>query len=229
MSRPHLSFVIMLAVACVLLSVSPTFASGPSVDQPYPPMPPGQHTGNVTGKVLSGNTSEGLAGVYVAIVNSNNVSIVYATITSDSTGNYTFTGVNSSGGQSSYCIFASKSEFGDFRSNAFAVEPNDTIFVPAIIIDPRTQATTAPVPSPTSRPTATPTPTPSPTVTISPAPTLVAGYPTNSPPADTPRPTVAIATPVPAASQPSVTTTPGFGIALVIAGFAGAIAYKKLN
>ncbi len=228
MSRPRLSFVIMLAIACALLSVSPTFASGPSVDQPYPPMPPGQHTGNVTGKVSSGNTSDGLAGVYVAIVNANNVSITYAVTTSDSTGNYTFTGVNSSGGQPSYRIFASKSEFGDFHSNVFAVEPNDTVFVPAIIVDPRTQATTTPVPSPMSRPTATPMPTPSPIVTASPVPTGMTGYPTDSPPNGLPLPTEATATPVPAAPQ-SALPAPGFGLALIVAGFAGAIAYKKLN
>jgi hypothetical protein len=85
---------IMLATACLIFSLWPAFASVPAVNQPYPPMSPGQQPGSVSGRVTTYNVSEGLAGAGVAIVNASNASICYATDLTDPVGNYTFDGVS---------------------------------------------------------------------------------------------------------------------------------------
>ncbi len=137
----------MLATACILFSFSLAFASEPTVNQPYPPMPPGQQPGSVSGRVTACNINEGIVGAGVAIVNASNTSIAYATCVTDQTGNYTFANVNSTDGQIAYRIFVLEDGFGEGYSNAFGVEPSDTAIVPVIML-----ATSTPTPSPAQTP-----------------------------------------------------------------------------
>ena len=137
----------MLATACILFSFSLAFASEPTDNQPYPPMPPGQQPGSVSGRVTTCNINEGIVGAGVAIVNASNTSIAYATCVTDQTGNYTFANVNSTDGQIAYRIFVLEDGFGEGYSNAFGVEPSDTAIVPVIML-----ATSTPTPSPAQTP-----------------------------------------------------------------------------
>jgi hypothetical protein len=121
---------IMLATACVFFSFAPAFASEPTVNQPYPPMPPGDSPGGVTCRVVIGDPQQGVADAFVAIVNASNVSAVYATGRTDAAGNHTFEGVSSTGDISAYRVVAIVSgEYYEAYSSPFPVEPSGTAYV----------------------------------------------------------------------------------------------------
>ncbi|HEY3272780.1 MAG TPA: carboxypeptidase-like regulatory domain-containing protein [Methanocella sp.] len=130
MSRLSTGFAIMLAIACVFFSCALAFASEPTANQPYPPVPPGESSGGVTCRVVTGDPQQGAADAFVAIVNASNVSVVYATGRTDSAGNHTFEDVSSTGGISAYRVVAIVSgEYYEEYSSPFPVEPSGTAYV----------------------------------------------------------------------------------------------------
>jgi hypothetical protein len=129
MLRLSTGLTITLTAACIILNFSQAFASEPTVNQPYPPMPPGESAGGVTCQVVIGNPSQGAADAFVAIVNASNVSIVYATGQTDSAGNHTFTGVSSTDGISAYRVVAMVSGgYYEAYTSPFAMESSGTAY-----------------------------------------------------------------------------------------------------
>jgi len=153
MSRAFVLFILPVLAMAAILAFTPACAIKPSVNQTYPPMPEGALPGNVTGKLSTFNTTHGIAGAYVAIVNASNVSVAYAISMTDQAGNYSFSNVNSTGGQPGYRIFAMKDGIGEGYSNMFEVTPSETSFAAVIMIGPD-----SPTPSPTPLPTPAPYP-----------------------------------------------------------------------
>ena len=100
---------------------------------PYPPMPLGWSTGSVTGRVTTQNTSNGIGGAYVAIVNGSDNSVVYVTTTADAGGYYTITGVNSTIDDNAYQVYASLSSYGDGYSHTFGINSNATSTTSVVI------------------------------------------------------------------------------------------------
>ena len=89
----------LIAIALPVTTASyPTSFGGSGADQnQYPAMQAGWSTGSVTGRVTTQNTTVGLGGAYVSIVNASNNSQEYKNVTADSMGYYQLTGINSTG------------------------------------------------------------------------------------------------------------------------------------
>ncbi|HTX43393.1 MAG TPA: hypothetical protein VMC61_01595 [Methanocella sp.] len=137
--------------------------------------------GTVSGRVVTSlDQTKGVDGAYVALVNANNLGQEYYNTTTDASGNYRFTGVNSTystalqkgpdgtggsypRGTGAYMIYANIST-GEGYSGVFGVDTNhtnsivDTIVIYAGLPNPEDFAT--PEPTATAQPTAAVTPAP---------------------------------------------------------------------
>ena len=124
----------LLVATFVMLTISwpgPALALEPVQTISPPPMEPGHpYCGTVSGRVTSENTSTGLAGAYVAIVNAADVSRAYYEGHADENGYYLFPAVNNTvtGGSPglSYRVYASVAGAGEGISSQFGVGENAT-------------------------------------------------------------------------------------------------------
>ncbi len=136
--------IVLIAILIILVSIIITpyvTARMPTAHAQYPPMPPGMNTGSVTGRVTTQNTTIGLGGAYVAIVNATNNNIEYINTTSDQMGYYQITNVNSTYNDMTYQMYANLSPYGEGLSHSFGVNSGATsttsvvIFTRPVVID----------------------------------------------------------------------------------------------
>lgn len=134
-----MTFPSRLVPAAVALLLIVSCMSSASALQPVeivtaPPMEPGYpHCGAVTGRVTTENTSNGLGGAYVAIVNAADFSQAYYEGQADENGYYQFQAVNNTvtGGSVSlsYRVYASLAGAGEGISDPLGVEDSATATV----------------------------------------------------------------------------------------------------
>lgn len=129
--------IVLIAIIIISLSIIITpsvMARMPTYHAQYPPMQPGWTAGSVTGRVTTQNTTIGLGGAYVAIVDDINNSIEYSNITSDGLGYYQFTGVNATAfGSGRYQVYANCSPYGEGYSHSFDVTSSSTSTTAVVI------------------------------------------------------------------------------------------------
>ncbi len=138
---------IAVALPAATASYPTTFGTGVNANS-YPAMPSTWSTGSVTGRVTTQNTTVGLGGAYVSIVNASNNSQEYFNVTADAMGYYQMTGVNATvnGGVVSpavtasgpasgeaYMMYANLSPFGEGYSHAFSVQSSATSTTSVVI------------------------------------------------------------------------------------------------
>lgn len=169
MKTPAKLIIALSMIAIMIIILVPADASKPAhTGIEYPQS---DSTGTITGRVTSPNITIGIAGAYVAIVNGYDISQEYANTTSDSNGNYTFTGVNATGDHFQYQIYANKSQYGEGYSTTFGVNANASYMTNVVIFLHGSTPTLTPTPTPTLTPTPTPTLMPTPTSTPTPTAT----------------------------------------------------------
>ena len=100
---------------------------------PAPVMDPSHNAkGGVSGRVMLKDTTTGLAGTYVAILNASNVRQAYCYTTTDSQGYFEFTNINNTYNEISgtyderYRLYANQTVFGDGYSGNFSVMESST-------------------------------------------------------------------------------------------------------
>lgn len=94
---------------------------GVSTSTSNTPTPSAYPAGSITGRVTTQNTTIGIAGASVAVVDSwNSTTILYST-TADSQGYYQFTGIPQTSGQTEYMLWAHASGLGEGYSHSFSV------------------------------------------------------------------------------------------------------------
>lgn len=130
-----MSFNRLMIVLAVVLTVSILFSSGlvtaayPKANKEFPPTPPGDSPGSVTGHVYKTVTTDAVPFVYVAIVNAADPKVVYATGETDDTGRFRFNGISSTGGGNAYRIIAMQEGFTAGDSGPFAIPSGLKIFL----------------------------------------------------------------------------------------------------
>ena len=135
--------VLLVLIMATVLRLMPAA----NASQPYPPMGQGQAVGSVTGRVIT-NTSAGMPGIAVYIVNAVDSGIQYASSTTDSNGNYAFASVNSTNGSAIYRIMATASGYDNTASSAFSVSPDTTSTTSVMMTRNYSLPTATPVPAP---------------------------------------------------------------------------------
>ena len=90
-------------------------------------------TGQVTGRVTTQHTTQGIGGAYVSIVNASNNSVEYYNVTADSLGYYQITGINATVDDNAYQIYANLTKYGEGFSQAFGINPGATSTTSVII------------------------------------------------------------------------------------------------
>lgn len=106
---------LIMAIVLPLIMITVTPANAAS----YPPVPEGQYTGSVWGIVSKTDlTSDIVPDASLSLVNSEDSSIVYSTLTTDVNGRYQFQGVSPAG---SYRIIAKKKGHSDITTGSFGV------------------------------------------------------------------------------------------------------------
>jgi len=229
-------FVFATLTLMLVLIVAQASAAEPYVHQDYPPMPAGESSGSISGKVTTSNVSEGLPGVHIYVVNASNTSVEYASSYTDQSGRFSFTGVNASGSGYVYRIYG-KNEYGEGISNNFPVYPMTTATANLVIIPPSTYTPTptpapaTPTPSATATPTSkpnTPTPVVTPSENQTPSPSAQAVTETLQPDQvtnQTVSPSPASQSNQTDASNPAA--TPGFTALVAIICIGLVIAYRR--
>ena len=137
-TKAALAAIMIMSLIAVALPVTtaayPTSFGGSGVGQnQYPAMPTGWASGSVTGRVTTQNTTVGLGGAYVSIVNASNNSMEYFNVTADAMGYYQMTGVNSTANDNAYQMYANLSPFGEGISHAFGVNSGATSTTSVVI------------------------------------------------------------------------------------------------
>lgn len=145
---------IILPVSIILISIliSTTIATAagyPGANSNQPPMAPGDGVGSITGYVHKTVTTDRVPGIYVAIVNASNTSMIYATTTSDDNGQYRFVAVNSTAGGAAYRIIARGEGYDDGQTGTIVLRSGDKPFVNVQILPKENYA---PTPDPSKAP-----------------------------------------------------------------------------
>lgn len=143
---------LLVSPLLVVLALSPLLPAmaAAATYEPYPAMPAGHTTGSLTGRVTNTNGT-GIQGANVTIVNASNLSLFYTGGKTDSEGNFGFSGINSSGGQEAYRVYANASGYSDAYSVPVRIEPGNTCNVHTLILGGSGPSPT-PTPSPTPKP-----------------------------------------------------------------------------
>lgn len=147
MSRLLLHLTSSLLLLAVALVAALPMVAAVCATAPFPPMAPGHSPGCVSGAILT-NTSRGIAGASVSIVNSANNSVVYFTTTTDSGGSFSFAYVNSTNGSAVYRLFATAIGYDNGTSSAFAVGSGTTASLNVVLSRNYSVATPSPTPVP---------------------------------------------------------------------------------
>ncbi len=131
MSQALIRFAIITAATCMVFLSIPAWAADQPANREYPPMPESVLPGNVSVNVVFNSPLTPIADAFVAITDVTDTSIIYATGYTFPNGSCNFTGVNSTGGQRIYRVFASKDGYLNGYSNAFVVSDsgNDSVNV----------------------------------------------------------------------------------------------------
>ncbi|MGA9138977.1 MAG: carboxypeptidase-like regulatory domain-containing protein [Methanocella sp.] len=131
MSQALIRFAIIMTAACMVFLSIPAWAADQPANREYPTMPEGVLPGNVSVNVVFNNPLTPIADAFVAITDVTDTSIIYATGYTFPNGSCNFTGVNSTGGQCIYRVFASKDGYLNGYSNAFMASDsgNDSVNV----------------------------------------------------------------------------------------------------
>lgn len=121
------SYAFMVSQYTVVVNV------GVSTSTSNTPTPSAYPAGSITGRVTTQNTTVGIGGASIAVVDfSNDTTVLYST-TSDSQGYYQFTGIPPTSGQTEYELWAHASGLGEGRSHSFSVMAGATSVTSVVI------------------------------------------------------------------------------------------------